>query len=226
MKKVSLVISLIFVVLASGCAQTKDFSYGLEQMNDINSKYNATFNSYPGDVDKIDLIVNSYKELKKLKLDNDREAFNLFLDYQILNFRSNRDFVNSLKYGDVGTTRGGFVCKSRPIIIETVGFKNASAIRGFEAVGNLKNFIDNYPEKAKLLNLSRKNVIFLNATYYELSKDANSDSDTINEFCPENLALEKYREWFMKNTNLSDDYINKMDYNTAVSIWKKEVGVS
>ena len=42
-----------------------------------------------------------------------------------------------------------------------------------------KDFIDKFPEKSRLLNLSQKSVIFMNATYYELARDANSDSENI-----------------------------------------------
>ena len=224
MKKILLIILSMLLLLAAGCTQKKDFSYGVSQMEAINSKYNITFDSYPADVSQLDAISSSYNELKNIKLAKDQAAFNELIDYHLLSIEAEKDFVRSLKYGDVGTTKNGFVCKSRPIIIETVGFKNASAIKGFDAVSKLKNFIDNYPENANSLNLSQKNVVFMNATYYELSKDANSDSDTVNGFCPENLTLEVYKAWFRKNTNLSDEYISNLNYNQAVSIWKKEVG--
>ena len=221
MKKMILIGLLLLI---AGCSQAKDFSYGISRMEEINSKYNATFDSYPADAGKINLMIDSYKELKNLNLGKDQESFNLFVDYQILNLEAEKYFIKSLKYGDVGTTKYGFSCRSRPIIIETAASKNASAAVGFEAVSKLKDFIEKYPEKANSLNLSQKNVVFLNSTYYELSKDANTDSDTINGFCPEDIALESYKSWFRKNTDLSDEYINKLDYNTAVSIWKKEVG--
>ena len=222
MKKILLVVLLC---LLAGCAKSKDFSYGLGQMDAVNSKYNITYSSYPADVNQIDVIINSYKGLKSLKLDTGREAFDEFVDYQLLTFESDKQFVNGLKYGDAGTTKYGFGCKIRPLIIETVKFKNESATMGFEAISKLKDFVDKYPQNSKLANLSQKDVIFLNATFYELSKDANSDSGTINSFCPEDVTLEIYRQQFRKETNFSKDYIDKMDYSTAVMEWKKIEGI-
>ncbi len=218
MKKILLVVLL---VLLAGCAKTKDFSYGLSQMNAVNSKYSITPNSYPADVNKIDIIMNSYKELKSLRLDKDQEAFNELVDYRLLTFGSDKQFVNSLKYGDAGTTKKGFGCKIRPLIIETVKFKNESAVKGFEAISKLKDFVDKYPQNSKLANLSQKDVIFLNASFYELSKEANTDSGTINYFCPENITLELYKEGFKRTENLSDGYINSLTYEQAVKLWKQ-----
>ena len=218
MKKILLVVLL---VLLAGCAKTKDFSYGLSQMNAVNSKYSITPNSYPADVNKIDIIMNSYKELKSLRLDKDQEAFNELVDYRLLTFGSDKQFVNSLKYGDAGTTKKGFGCKIRPLIIETVKFKNESAVKGFEAISKLKDFVDKYPQNSKLANLSQKDVIFLNASFYELSKEANTDSGTINYFCPENITLELYKEGFKRTENLSDEYIDSLTYERAVKLWKQ-----
>ena len=222
MKKILFVVLL---VLLAGCAKSKDFSYGLDQMNAVNSKYGITSNSYLADVNQIDAIMNSYKELKELKLDKDREAFNELVDYRLLAFESDRQFVNSLKYGDSGTTKKGFGCKRRPLIIETVKLKNESALMGFEAISKLKEFVDKYPQNSKLANLSQKDVMFLNASFYELSKDANRDSSTINHFCPENVTLEIYRQGFRKIENLSEEFINSLTYEQAVKLWKQISGI-
>jgi len=218
LKKILLVVLLC---LLAGCAKSKDFSYGLGQMDAVNSKYNITYSSYPADVNQIDVIINSYRELKELKLDKDQEAFNELVDYRLLTFESDKQFVNSLKYGDAGTTKKGFGCKIRPLIIETVKFKNESAMKGFEAISKLKDFVDKYPQNSKLANLSQKDVIFLNASFYELSKDANRDSNIINSFCPENITLEIYVQGFKKIENLSDEYINSLTYEQAVKLWKQ-----
>lgn len=222
MKKIMLVVLL---VLIGGCVKTKDFSYGLSQMNAINLKYCITPNSYPADTSQIDAIINSYTELKELKLDKDQEAFDEFVDYRLLTLESDKQFIYSLKYGRSGTTKNGFGCKMRPLIIETVKFKNDSALRGFEAVSKLKGFIDKYQQNSNLANLSQKDVMFFNASFYELSKDANRDSGTINHFCPENVTLEIYQQGFRKIENLSEEYISNITYEQAVKLWKQTNGI-
>lgn len=222
MKKILLVVLL---VLLAGCAKAKDFSYGLSQMDAVNLKYGITPNSYPADVNQINVIMNSYKGLKELRLDKDQEAFNDFVDYRLLAFGSDKQFISSLKYGDSGTTKNGFGCKRRPLIIETVKLKNESALKGFESVSKLKEFMDKYPQHSKLANVSYIDIMFLNASFYELSKDANRDSGTINYFCPENVTLEIYRQGFRKIENLSEEYISSLTYEQAVKLWKQTNGI-
>ena len=61
--------------------------------------------------------------------------------------------------------------------------RNASAQKGFEAVSVLQRFVDNYPEEAKSLNLTKKEVLFLNAEYFQIEEKAKRDSRIIEHFC-------------------------------------------
>ena len=114
----------------------------------------------------------------------------------------------------------------RPLITESVGLRNNSALKGFEAAGLLSKFIAKYPGEAKFVNLSSKNVLFLNATFYAIYEAAMQDSSTINYFCPENETLLIYRQQFARYTNLSKEYINNLTYSNAVSIWKELGGIN
>ena len=63
--------------------------------------------------------------------------------------------------------------------------------------------------------------LFLNATFYQISQEAMSDSNVINYFCSKNETLESYQRQFRRETNLSEDFISKLTYDQAVPIWKK-----
>lgn len=223
MKKILLVIVLLFVL---GCAQKKDFNYGVQQINSLNAKYSTTMETYPGSINKIDAMLNEFAELKKLKLDSGQEPFGYAVDYRMLNLEAEELFIQSQKYGNAGTTKNGFACKPRPLILESVAFRNSSAAKGFEAVDLLSQFIDRHPEEAGLINLSRKNALFLNATFYQISADAEFDSDIINNFCPENVTLDIYRQEFRRDNNLSEDSISKLSYKDAVVLWKNKWGIN
>ncbi|MBI2650567.1 hypothetical protein HYX04_04600 [Candidatus Woesearchaeota archaeon] len=223
MKKLFLIIALIFIL---GCAQAKDFDYGASQINSLNSKYNVTMETYPKTWQQINLMIDDLKELKKLQLETGQEPFEYIVDYRSLNLEAEKLYIESQKYGNTGTTKDGFGCKSRPLIIESVSLRNKSALKGFEAAGLLNEFVAKYPEESKSAGLSFKNVLFLNASFYEISKDARSDSNVINHFCPKNVTLELYQQELRKKTNLSEDFINKLSYEEAVPIWKKVRGVS
>ena len=216
---------LIFLALAvffvAGCALAKDFKYGIKQINIVNSKYNTTMEIYPKSVQKIDSMIGDLTELKKVKLDNGQGSFSYVIDYRILNLEAEKLYIKGKSYGDSGTTKKGFGCKQRPLIMESATFRDNSALKGFEAVGLLRNFIDKYPEDAKLAGLSQKNALFLNATFYAISIDSKSDINAINYFCPENVTLDIYKQQFRKETNLSKDEIDGLNYQEAVRIWKK-----
>lgn len=218
---------LIFIIFfIAGCAQAKDFSYGIKQINNLNSKYNTTMETYPDSTRQIDLMLNDMEEFRKLQLEKDQEPFNYVVEYRMLNLEAEKLFIEGQKYGNTGTTKYGFGCKPRPLIIESVSFRNQSALKGFEAVNLLREFISKYPDESSLVTLSEKNALFLNATFYEISKDARRDSSIINNFCPKNVTLELYQREIRQKTNLSEDFINNLSYEKAVPIWKKIRGIN
>ena len=200
---------------------SKDFDFGIKQINVLNSKYNTTMETYPKSMQQINSMLSDLEELKKLKLEAGNEPFNYILDYRIINLEAEKLFIISREYGLSNIAKTGFACKPRPLILESVALRNHSAQKGFEAVRLLYEFTEKYPEEAKIAGLSNKNALFLNATFYQLEKEARSDSNIINRFCPKNTALELYQEEFRKKTNLSEDFINNLSYEEAVPIWKK-----
>lgn len=222
MKKILLIIVL---ALLFGCAQAKDFNYGIGEINKINSEYNVTMETYPKHLKQIDSMANELKKLKSLNLETGQEPLNYLIDYRLLNLEAEKLYIFGQKYGGTGTTKGGFGCKSRPLILESVSYGNKSALKGFEAVDLLMEFDDKYPKEANSVGLSYKNALFLNATFYEMSKNARADSNTINRFCPANVTLELYRQEFRKKTNLSEEFISSLTYDAAVPIWKEVRGI-
>ncbi|MBI2660352.1 hypothetical protein HYX07_04280 [Candidatus Woesearchaeota archaeon] len=217
MKKLFLLIALAFIL---GCTQAKDFNYGLKQINSLNLKYNTTVETYPKTIEKINLMTDDYNGLKVLQLESGQEAFNYVIDYRLLNLEAEKLFIQSQKYGNSGTTKYGFGCKIRPLIIESAGLRNKSALKAFEAVSLLREFVGKYPEESKSAGLTAKNALFLNATFYEISTDARRDTSIINNFCPQNETLNLYREEFRKRTNLTEGEIGNLSYEDAVSVWK------
>lgn len=213
---------MIFIV---GCVQVKDFKYGVKQINKLNSKYNTTMETYPHSIQQINSMLNDFIELKKIQLDSGQEPFNYIIDYRILNLEAEKLYIEGQKYGSAGTTKGGFGCKSRPLVLESASFRDKSAQKGFEAVDLLMEFVGKYQKEANLVALSYKNALFLNATFYRIVTDARRDSSVINRFCPSNATLETYQQEFRKKTNLSEDFINNLTYEEAVPIWKKIRGI-
>lgn len=218
MKKAILLFIVIFIV---GCAPTRDFNFGLNHANSLNSRYNTTMETYPKSVSEIILMMDEYKGIRDMQLESGQEPFAIIVEYRLLNLEAEKLFIEGNKYGNSGTTKYGFGCKPRPLITESVALRNASAQKGFQAVGLLNEFVEKYPQEAAKAGLSRKSALFLNATFYEIGKNARADSSTINRFCPSNVTLGLYKEEFRKRTNLSEDFINSLSYDKAFPIWKK-----
>ena len=215
------ILMIIILALLLGCTQAKDFDYGAREVNKINSEYNVTMETYPKHLKQIDSMGNELKELKKISMETGQEPLNYLIDYRLLNLEAEKLYIFGQKYGETGTTKGGFGCKSRPLIIESASYRNESALKGFEAVDLLREFVDKYPKEADSAGLSYKSALFLNATFYEMSKNARADSSVINRFCPANVTLELYQQEFRKKTNLSKEFISSLTYDAAVPIWKK-----
>lgn len=215
---------LVLVALLAGCAQ-QGFEYGLAKLNEVNSRYNTTMETSPKSAAQIGLMMDDLGNLKNLQLQNGQKSFDYVVRYRILNLEAEKLFIESQKYGFNDLAKTGFGCKPRPLIIESVALRNQSAQKGFEAVSLLREFIDGHPEDAKTAGLSNKNALFLNASFYEISRIARGDSSIINRFCPQNVTLELYREEFKKRTNITEDIINNMAYEEAVEIWKISRGI-
>ncbi len=216
---------IAILLLIAGCAQAKDFDYGMKQIDGLDSKYNSSSEIYPKNIKDIEQMLGDLSRLKSAKLRSGQEQFDYAIGYRELNLEAEKIYIQSQKYGDAGTTKKGFGCKLRPLILESAHLRNQSALKGFEAVGLLIEFVGKYPKESKLAGLSEKNALFLNATFYQISKDASKDSNIIDYFCPENVTLEIYRQQFKKEGGLSEDKIKSLTYDEAVGIWKKESGI-
>ena len=107
----------------------------------------------------------------------------------------------------------------------TAQLRNQSALKGFEAVSLLREFASKYPKESGIAGMSEKSALFLNATFYEISVNAQADSNIINDFCPANETLDLYKNEFKKETGLNKDYIDQLTYEQAVPIWKKNNGI-
>ena len=217
---------LLFAVmmLLAACAPGKDFKYGIEQLNIINSKYGTTMSTYPDTTGKMDLMIGELSNLKNLNLNSGQQPLNYIVDYRILDLEAEKLYSESQKFGNAGTTKSGFSCKPRPLVLESASLRNQAALKAFEAVDVLRKLIREYPEDASSINLSEKNALFLNATFYQIEKDAKNDISVINRFCPENATLGFYMQEFKSKKLMSDEEISRLTYKDAVVIWKEERG--
>ena len=65
--------------------------------------------------------------------------------------------------------------------------RNSSAYKGYEAIETLQLFVDEFPDKAKSVNLTQKDVLFLNAAYQQVEDKAARDARVIRSACKEQI---------------------------------------
>lgn len=191
----------VLVIALAGCAalQKKDLSYGIGQINKLNAKYGVTMASSPDTMEKIGSFVDELNELKKNKIESGQEPFDALIEFRIHNLEADRYFMeNKLKYGERGTTINGFGCKGRHRILNSSGIRIMSASEGFKAVERAYELIEKYPEESKIAGLSMKDALFLNATFYEIDRQAKRDQRLIENFCPEETYQEIIRQEELK----------------------------
>ncbi len=211
----------VFIV---ACAPGKDFEQGVLNLNEINSKYGTTMETYPDTVEKMSAMIDEMSKLKSSGLNAGSKPFSYVLNYRILNLEAEKLYSESQKYGTVGSTASGFSCKPRPLILESADLRQKSALKAFEAVDVIRKIVNEYPKEASSLGFSEKNALFLNATFYEIEKQAKKDISLMNNLCTENKTLEFYRQEFKSKKLMSNEEIEKITYSDAVIAWKKERG--
>lgn len=174
---------IALVLLITACTtMVTTFSAGTDQLNIINERYGVGMKEMPSTIENSVLMRN---ELKELKEQNPKapESFKMLLDYRIKSLESNIVHLKAWEHGKRATTIYGFGCRSKDIIINSSILRNKSVEIGLAANDIMQEFIDNYPEKAKSVNITQRDVVFSNYFFSELQKEAEKDRKIIEHFC-------------------------------------------
>lgn len=199
MKKYVALIILVFIVMGCGIQSKKDFNYGLGEVSKLNQKYEVDMSKSPDSIEKINLFIAELEDLRKTEFESGGEAFKSLIDYRIHNLQADKYFIeNKMKYGERGTTIKGFGCKGRHRILNSSSLRMMSASEGFRAVEGIYRIVESYPEESKIAGLSRKDALFLNATFYEIDNQAKRDQRIIEKFCTEEVYQQLMKEEELK----------------------------
>lgn len=184
------ILALFILLLLIGCStEITSFDRGVREMKKVNEKYGVDFKTLPAEIEKAVLMRNDMKVIEGKSL-NAPESFRQFFDYRMKILESNIIHLEAWKNGNKASVRDGFGCKSLPIIFNSSILRNASAKRGYEALEVLQEFLDNYPEEAASINITQRDVVFSNAFYYEVEREAGRDRRIIKHFCGHKYDLE------------------------------------
>ena len=189
MNKTALFGTVLLLILIYGCASSQiTFNQGVEKISEFDKKSGVGMKTLPDSAEGINKLhsqlvgfgaanTNMPKSLKQL------------LDFRIKTLEAEKIHNLGWQWGRGSTTDDGFGCKKGYAIIRaSAKLRNISAQGGYEAVNALQLFVDEFPNEALSLNLTQKDVVFLNAAYYSIEKKAEKDDRIIKSLCKDSIA--------------------------------------
>jgi hypothetical protein len=189
MNKLIIFSIVLVLIIVSGCAGsgTITFNKGVKRINEIDSQYGADMRTVPNSTQKINDL---YAQLTGFGAANKDMPLSLkyLLDFRIKSLEAELLHIEGWQWGRASTTDWGFGCrKGSARILNSSKIRNASAQKGYEALGALKSLIEEFPKEAKSVDLSQKDVLFLDVAYHEVEAKAAKDSRTIRSICKEQI---------------------------------------
>ena len=193
--KLILPLAVFLMVIAYGCATTTvTFDSGVKKINEFDKQFGATMKVPPNSSEGVNGLLAQLIGFRAANADMDKPLVDL-LDFRIKSLEAERLHIEGWQWGKGSTTDYGFGCnKGSARVLNSSRIRNASAQKGYEAVEALQSFIDNYPGKAEDVDLTQKDVLFLNAAYLQIEEKANKDSRRINSLCKEQVEALRTQE--------------------------------
>ena len=192
--KIILPMAIFLLVIIYGCANqgAVGFNDGVKKINEFDKQFGAAMKVPPNSTEGVNGLLAQLVGFGAANADMDRSLANL-LDFRIKSLEAEKLHIEGWQWGRGSTTDWGFGCnKGSARVLNSSSIRNASAQKGYEAVDALELFIDSYPKQAGILNLTQKDVLFLNAAYQQVEEKANKDVRLISSLCKEQVeALKK-----------------------------------
>ncbi|MCH8004527.1 MAG: hypothetical protein IH934_07920 [Nanoarchaeota archaeon] len=189
MKKSLIFIFVLSLIVVYGCASSGTITYkqGVKRINEIDENFGATMKTPPDSTEKIDGLLIQIIGFAASN-ENMPKSLEYLLDFRIKSLEADKLHIEGWQWGRGSTTDWGFGCrKGSARVLNSSKIRNSSAQKGFEAIDTLQLLVDEFPNEAKSVNLSQKDVLFLNAAYYQIEKKARRDSIIIRSLCKEQI---------------------------------------
>ena len=187
-KSIIFSIALILIIV-SGCAGsgTITFNQGVKRINEIDNQYGTGMKTVPNSTQGLNDL---YAQLTGFGAANKDMPLSLkyLLDFRIKGLEAELLHTEGWQWGRGSTTDWGFGCrKGSARILNSSNIRNASAQKGYESLDALKSLIEEFPKETKSIDLSQKDVLFLNAAYQQVEDKAARDSRIIRNLCKEQI---------------------------------------
>jgi len=189
MKKSLIFIFVLSLIVIYGCDSTIDpaFKKGIKRINEIDDKFDATMKTPPESAEKIDGLLTQIVGFAASN-ENMPQSLEYLLDFRIKSLEAEKLHIEGWQWGRGSTIDWGFGCYGGSArILNSSKIRNSSAQKGFESLNSLQLLVDEFPNEAKSVNLSQKDVLFFNAAYYQIERKARRDSAIIRNACKKQI---------------------------------------
>jgi len=180
---------LFLLVIIYGCTSPIDASFkkGIKRINEINDNFDVGMKTIPDSVEQIDGLLVQLVGFMVANEDTTK-ALEYLLDFRIKSLEAELLHTEGWQWGRGSTTDWGFGCRGGSArVLNSSKIRNSSAYKGYESLEFLQLLVDEFPNEAKSVNLTQKDVIFLNAAYKQVEDKAIRDSKIIRGFCKEQI---------------------------------------
>jgi len=189
MKKIMIFGIVLLLIALYGCnsSETLTFKDGVTRINKIDENFGATMKTPPNSTEKINGLLTQITGFAAAN-ENMPQSLSYVIDFKIKSLEAELLHIEGWHWGRGSTTDWGFGCRRGSArILNSSKIRNSSAQKGYESLEALKLFVYEFPDKAESLNLSQKDVLFLNAAYYQVEKKAKRDASIIKSLCKKQI---------------------------------------
>ncbi|MFH0868185.1 MAG: hypothetical protein V1831_02645 [Candidatus Woesearchaeota archaeon] len=180
----------LILIIVSGCALNSNaitFEQGVKRINEMDEKFGATIKTPPNSTENIDSLLAELTGFSAVNKDIPL-LLSYLLDFKIKMLEAEKLHTEGWQWDKASTTEYGFGCKKGSArILNSSKIRNASAYKGYEAIEALQLLVDEFPNEAKGLDLSQKDVLFLNAAYQQVEDKAIKDAKIVRSLCKEQI---------------------------------------
>jgi len=189
LKKIILLGTILILVIMYGCASPQDtaFKKGIKRIDGIDDKFGATMKTPPDSKEGVNELLTQLIGFSAANKDMPK-PLEYLLDFRIKSLEAEKLHIEGWQWGRASTIDWGFGCRKGAIKrLNSSRIRNSSAQKGFESLNSLQLLVDEFPNEAKSVNLTQKDVIFLNAAYQQIEDKAKRDSRVIRSACKEQI---------------------------------------
>jgi len=187
-KSIILVMAL-FLVIVYGCTSPDDaaFKKGVKRINEIDEKFDSNMKVPPDTKEGVNELLIQIVGFAAAN-ENMPKSLEYLLDFRIKTLEAEKLHIEGWQWGRGSTTDWGFGCrKGSARVLNSSKIRNSSAQKGYEALESLQLLVDEFPAESKSVNLTQKDVLFLNAAYQQVEDKARRDSKRIRSLCKEQI---------------------------------------